>query len=335
MGYTPKCSRGFSVSVLPRSSIAFLAAPSTFLGTTTSNVTRRSPGLPLPVSIPRPRTFAVLPLWVPAGTFTVTGWSRVGTLTFVPSAASVNVIGTRTVRSLPLRPKIGCFPTCTTTNRSPGGPPFAPAAPRFGTRMRWPSSTPGGIRTLTSRRRRSTPRPPHWWHGFLMIVPRPPHVGQTCENENGPWSTRTSPLPPHCGQTSGVVPGSAPDPWHTEHTASAVKLTLVVTPCTASRKSRCNSVSRSAPRCAPACRVPRPPRPPRPARPPRPPRPNRPPSRSPKPASSSNWNVRNPSAPPGPNPPGPPPPPNGPTPDATIWRTSSYSLRLAASPRTS
>src|SRR5205823_6385008 len=105
-----------------------------FLGTTTSNVTRRSPGLPLPVSIPRPRTFTVLPLCVPAGTFTVTGLSSVGTFTCVPSAASVNVIGTRTVRSLPLRPKIGCFPTCTTTNRSPGGPPFAPAAPRLGTR---------------------------------------------------------------------------------------------------------------------------------------------------------------------------------------------------------
>src|SRR4029453_18122252 len=118
--HTPKCSRGFSVSALPRSSIAFLAAPSTFLGTTTSNVTSRSPGLPLPVSIPRPRTFTVLPLCVPGGTFTVTGLSRVGTFTCVPSAASVNVIGTRTVRSVPLRPKIGCFPTCTTTNRSPG-----------------------------------------------------------------------------------------------------------------------------------------------------------------------------------------------------------------------
>ena len=66
--------------------------------------------------MPRPRTRTVLPLWVPAGTFTVTGESSVGTFTWVPSAASGNVIGTFTVRSLlPLRPKIVCGATCTTT----------------------------------------------------------------------------------------------------------------------------------------------------------------------------------------------------------------------------
>src|SRR4030088_795474 len=133
--------------------------------------------------------------------------------------------------------------------------------------MRCPSRTPAGMRALTSRRRRSTPRPAHCGHGSVTIVPRPAHWGHTCENENGPWSTRISPLPPHCGQTSGGVPGSAPDPWHTEHTASAVKLTLVVTPRTASRKSRCNSVSRSAPRCGPAFPAPAPPRPPTPPAP--------------------------------------------------------------------
>ena len=63
-----------------------------------------------------PRTRTVLPDCVPAGTFTVTGDSSVGTFTCAPSAASGIVIGTFTVRSvLPLRAKIGCGATCTTT----------------------------------------------------------------------------------------------------------------------------------------------------------------------------------------------------------------------------
>jgi hypothetical protein len=44
-------------------------------------------------------------------------------------AASANVTGNRNVRSLLLRPNHGCERTCTTTYKSPGGPPLAPAAP--------------------------------------------------------------------------------------------------------------------------------------------------------------------------------------------------------------
>ena len=66
--------------------------------------------------MPRPRTRTVLPVCVPGGTFTVTGASSVGTLTWAPSAASGKVTGTFTVRShLPLRAKIGWGATCTTT----------------------------------------------------------------------------------------------------------------------------------------------------------------------------------------------------------------------------
>ena len=66
--------------------------------------------------MPLPRTRTVLPDCVPGGTFTVTGDSSVGTFTWAPSAASGIVIGTFTVRSvLPLRAKIGCGATCTTT----------------------------------------------------------------------------------------------------------------------------------------------------------------------------------------------------------------------------
>ena len=59
--------------------------------------------------------------------------------------------------------------------------------------MRWPSSTPAGTRTFTVRGRTSMPRPLQCLHLSLTTVPRPPHVGHTCENENGPWSTATAP----------------------------------------------------------------------------------------------------------------------------------------------
>ena len=78
--------------------------------------------------------------------------------------------------------------------------------------MRCPSSTPTGIFTFTSRGRTSTPVPRQCEHGVVMIAPRPPHVGHTWENENGPWSTAIWPDPPQSGHVSGTVPGSAPLP---------------------------------------------------------------------------------------------------------------------------
>src|SRR4029450_8960244 len=101
--------------------------------------------------------------------------------------------------------------------------------------MRWPPCTLAGTLTFTSRARTSTPRPLQLRHLSLTIAPRPPHVGHTCENEKGPWSTSTPPVPVHVGQTSGVVPGFAPVPAQTEQTASPLRCTVVVTPCTASR----------------------------------------------------------------------------------------------------
>ena len=61
----------------------------------------------------------------------------------------------------------------------------------------------------------------------------------------GPWSTATEPAPLHVVQRSGNVPGLAPVPLHTWQGASDVMFTDVVMPWTASRKSRCNSVSMS------------------------------------------------------------------------------------------
>ena len=92
---------------------------------------------------------------------------------------------------------------------------MSPGVPRPFTRMRWPSSTPAGMRTFTVRGRTSIPRPLQFLHLSLTTLPRPPQVGQTSENENGPWSTATEPAPLHVGQRSGNVPGLAPVPLHT------------------------------------------------------------------------------------------------------------------------
>ena len=70
---------------------------------------------PEPPGTPRPRTRSTRPDCVPAGTFTVTLPSSVGTVMVVPSAASGKVTGTVMVRLRPLRPKTGCLPTWTTT----------------------------------------------------------------------------------------------------------------------------------------------------------------------------------------------------------------------------
>ena len=68
-----------------------------------------------PAGTPRPRTRSTVPEGVPAGTFSVTLASRVGTVIVVPSAASGNVTGTVMVRLRPCGRTIGCLPTWTTT----------------------------------------------------------------------------------------------------------------------------------------------------------------------------------------------------------------------------
>ena len=159
-------------------------------------------------------------------------------------------------------------------------------------------------------------------------------MGQTSENENGPWSTATEPAPLQVGQRSGNVPGFAPVPLHTWHGASDVMFTDVVMPWTASRKSRCSSVSMSLTALGPDRALV---------------------AAAPTSRAATAEQVAEdaaevaevaevldpdvlvaaatgePAAEPPPNPPGPP----GPTPDATISRTWSYSLRFSASPSTS
>src|SRR5437879_8486459 len=172
------------------------------------------------------------------------------------------------------------------------------------------------MRTLTARARRSEPVPWQLWHGLSMMRPRPEHVVHGDEKPNRPWLSLTTPAPPHVGHGRGFEPGSAPTPAHTEHGASLVMFTVVVTPCTASSNDRWSSASRSAPRCGPVPRDVRALAPPAP----RPPRPNSPPKLSPRPPRSPTRNV---------------PPPGPPNPLMPDLRTSSYSLRRSASPSTS
>src|SRR5437763_16991836 len=120
------------------------------------------------------------------------------------------------------------------------------------------------MRTLTWRGRLSTPVPRHVGHGDSTMVPRPEQRGHARLNEKGPWLSSTAPRPPHCGHTTGVVPGAAPLPRQVWHAISLVRLTVVVTPLTASRNERCSSVSRSSPRRGPTvCPRRRPPPPPK------------------------------------------------------------------------
>ena len=87
-----------------------------------------------------------------------------------------------------------------------------PGAPRPLTRMRWPSSTPAGIRTLTERTLCSVPVPWQTGHGVSNSVPRPMQSGQTVLREKRPWLSLRLPVPPQRGQVCVDVPGAAPEP---------------------------------------------------------------------------------------------------------------------------
>ena len=49
-----------------------------------------------------------------------------------------------------------------------------------------------------------------------------------------PWLSLTTPAPPHVGHADTFDPGSAPEPWHTEHAASRVRWIVVDRPWAAS-----------------------------------------------------------------------------------------------------
>src|SRR5215204_2477482 len=96
---------------------------------------------------PRPRMRSSFPSVDPAGTFSETAPSGVGTSSVAPSAACGNETGTSTRRSSPRRSYVSDASTLMTTSRSPFGPPLAPGSPLPFSRRRIPSRAPAGIFT--------------------------------------------------------------------------------------------------------------------------------------------------------------------------------------------
>src|SRR5207302_5962120 len=108
-------------------------------------------------------------------------------------------IGTSHSTSYSSRTKSGCSFTCTTTYKSPEGPPCSPISPSPASRTRVPVSTPGGIFTCRLVSLSSLPLPRQFLQGSLTIVPLPPHWLQARETAKKPWVKRTSPAPPQVG----------------------------------------------------------------------------------------------------------------------------------------
>ena len=195
-----------------------------------------------------------------------------------------------------------------------------PAAPRPLTRMRWPSSTPAGMRTFTLRARCSTPVPGQVGQGCSTTVPAPAALRADWLSENRPWLSLMTPVPPHPGRSPGGARGGA---RATAGVAAGVggHVDGGGDPVDGVLEGQVQlGLEVAAPRRGPAA-VP----PPTPAAGRRVRRRGRPGRPGPRPGRSRR-------------PPGPPNPP-GPAAEATGGRaqvrTSSYSLRWSASPSTS
>ncbi len=303
-------------------------------------VTSRSPLVPSLRVDPLPRTRMTRPLGVPAGSLSRTVEPViVGTSISVPSAASVKVTGTVTVRLSPERPNTWSGVTCTTTYRSPADPPRSPGAPLPLILMRWPSRTPAGMRTLIVRVFCPRPEPLQDGQGSSTTRPRPRHSRHGSAIPNRPALRDTWPVPSQLGHTRGTVPALAPVPRQASQAAPLVMRSGTVTPSTASRKPRVTSDSTSAPRRGPVPGA-RPADPPRllkmvPNRSPTPPPPAPPAPPCPKRSDRSNGT---PPGPPAPPPPAPPGNPNGlppARPEVNRSRVSSYSARFFLSDSTS
>src|SRR5690606_21640295 len=184
--------------------------------------------------LPRRRNF--VPLRTPAGTSTVTSPSIVGTVTRVPRAASVMLIGSSLVISSPWRVSQGSGFTLIVIRRSPGSPPKRPGSPPPLITFSAPASVAGGSRTLNVRvwRRRPTPLQPS--HGSTCSSPVPSQRPQRVHGANRP-SPFTSPRPVHTEQVSGgLPPGRVPVPLQSVHGPPASNSISCELPSTASRR---------------------------------------------------------------------------------------------------
>ena len=102
--------------------------------------------------------------------------------------------------------------------------------------MRSPVSTPAGIFTASVLVCSTRPSPRQALHGFLMVLPLPPQVGQACWIEKIPFCMRTRPWPRHVPHVS-VLPSAEPEPSQVSHMASVGTSISRVTPATACSRS--------------------------------------------------------------------------------------------------
>ena len=194
-----------------------------------------------------------------------------------------------------------------------------PGPPRPLSRMRWPSSTPAGMRTLTSRGRRSTPAPGSWGTDRSIDASRAPaRRARLAEARRSPGCRRARPGRRSCGQVDGWVPGAAPRAAAGRAGGVAHEVDrggdAVDGVAEGQVELGLEVGAPLRPGAGPATGHRR-----------RPPRPNRPPSRSPMSPRSSARKLK---------PPAParrPAPPDRSRPGPSL-RTSSYSLRFSGSP---
>jgi len=118
------------------------------IGVSTRTLHNKSPtGPPRTGFTPLPRKRNDFSVCVPAGIFSFTRPSSVGTSNSPPTVAVAKLIGTVHSKSALSRLKSSCSFTLMATYRSPGGPPFSPSSPSPERRILSPVSTPGGIFT--------------------------------------------------------------------------------------------------------------------------------------------------------------------------------------------
>ena len=133
--------------------------------------------------------------------------------------------------------------TCTTTNRSPAGPPRSPGPPRPVSRIRCAVLDPGRDAHGQGRARRS-PRPcrAHVGQGVVTIVPAAAagrgRARRTRTRPGCGWSSRCRGRP---RRRAGVVPGAAPVPWQVAQASGADSRSGTVAPATASAKASVTS----------------------------------------------------------------------------------------------
>src|SRR5215471_2983487 len=129
---------------------------------------------------------------------------------------------------------MACGLTCSTTYKSPDGPPRNPASPFPAERSREPVSTPAGMRSLIFEATSLRPFPWHALQGFSMTRPAPWQCGHVCAMLKIPRELMICPRPPQVGHDLTLDPLSAPVPLHTSHCAGLVMVISFSQPCAAS-----------------------------------------------------------------------------------------------------